>query len=74
LNLNEFSVFLTFLAKGWKTVEEYMSDEVASDSEDEKRIRAADNRVVRKIKSVRKDGQINRKRPAEAASQSGHLK
>jgi hypothetical protein len=60
---------------GWKTVEEYMSDEVASDSEDEKRIRAADNRAVRKIKSVRKDGKINRKRPAEAAgapSQSVH--
>jgi hypothetical protein len=41
---------------GWKTVEEYISDEVASHSEDEKRIRAADNRAVRKIKSVRKDG------------------
>ena len=50
-----------------KTVHEYLSDEVASDSEDEKRIRAADNRSVRKIKSVRKDGKINRKRPAEAA-------
>ena len=50
-----------------KTVHEYLSDEVASDSEDEKRIRATDNRSVRKIKSVRKDGKINRKRPAEAA-------
>ncbi len=48
---------------GWKTVEEYMSDEVAGDSEDAKRIRAADNRAVRKIKSVRKDGKVNRKRP-----------
>ena len=60
---------------GWKTVEEYLSDEVASDSEDEKRIRAADNRAVRKIKSVRKDGKVNRKRPTEAAgahSQSVH--
>ena len=60
---------------GWKTVEEYISDEVASDSEDEKRIRAADNRAVRKIKPVRKDGKANRKRPAEAAgahSQSVH--
>ena len=52
-----------------------MSDEVTSDSEDEKRIRAANNRAVRKIKSVRKDGKVNRKRPAEAAgapSQSVH--
>ena len=60
---------------GWKTVEGYLSDEVASDSENEKRIRAADNRAVRKIKSVRNDGKVNRKRPAEAAgapSQSVH--
>lgn len=60
---------------GWKTVEEYLSDEVASDSEDEKRIRASDNRAVRKIKSVRKDGKVNRKRATEAAgapSQSVH--
>ena len=48
---------------GWKTVEEYLSDAMTSDSEDEKRIRAADNRAVRKIKSVRKDGKVNRKRP-----------
>jgi hypothetical protein len=32
---------------GWKTVEEYLSDAMTSDSEDEKRIRAADNRAVR---------------------------
>ena len=58
-----------------KTVKEYMSDEVASDSEDEKRIRSVDNRTVRKIKSVMKDGKVSRKRPAEAAgapSQSVH--
>ena len=30
---------------GWKTVEEYLSDEVASDSEDEKRIITAENRA-----------------------------
>jgi hypothetical protein len=33
-----------------KTVHEYLSDEVASDSEDEKRIRAVDNRKNRTIK------------------------
>lgn len=60
---------------GWKTVDEYVSDEVASDSEDEKRIRAADLRAVRKIKSSRKEGKVSRKRPAEASgapSQSAH--
>jgi hypothetical protein len=40
---------------GWKTVDEYLSDEVASDSEHEKRIRAADNRAVKKIKSSKKE-------------------
>jgi hypothetical protein len=35
---------------GWTTVDEYLSDEVASDSEDQKRIRAAENRGVKKIK------------------------
>ena len=53
---------------GWKTVDEYLSDEVASDSEDEKRIRAADNRAVKKIKSFKKeDKKRGKKRPAEAA-------
>ena len=52
---------------GWKTVDEYISDEIASDSEDEKRIRAADSRAVRKIKSSKKDGKVSRKRPAEAS-------
>jgi hypothetical protein len=53
---------------GWKTVDEYLSDEVASDSEDEKRIRAADNRAVKKIKSSKKeDKKRGKKRPAVAA-------
>ena len=40
---------------GWRTVDEYLSDEIASDSEDEKRIRAADNRAVKKMKKDKKD-------------------
>ncbi|CAC5362433.1 unnamed protein product [Mytilus coruscus] len=36
---------------GWKTVGEYLSDEVASNSEDEKKIRAAEIRVVKKMKA-----------------------
>jgi len=40
----------------------------ASDSEDEKSIRAADNRAVKKMKTHKKDtGKQNRKRTAEAA-------
>ncbi|VDI36291.1 Hypothetical predicted protein [Mytilus galloprovincialis] len=35
---------------GWKTVREYESDDLASDSEDEKRIRSAETRAIRSIK------------------------
>ena len=35
---------------GWKTVQEYKSNPVASDSEDEKRIMKAEARATRKIK------------------------
>ncbi|CAC5417612.1 unnamed protein product [Mytilus coruscus] len=56
---------------GWQTVSEYLSDELASDSEDEKRIRAADSRAVKKIKAAKTDKhQHGRKRPAEAAVSS----
>ncbi|CAC5383114.1 unnamed protein product [Mytilus coruscus] len=56
---------------GWQTVSEYLSDELASDSEDEKRIRAADSRAVKKIKAAKTDKQQHgRKRPAEAAGSS----
>ena len=48
--------------------DEYLYDEVASDSEDEKSIRAAENRAVKKMKTHKKEtGKQNRKRPAEAA-------
>ncbi|CAC5421790.1 unnamed protein product [Mytilus coruscus] len=62
---------------GWKTVQEYLSDDLASDSEDEKKIRAADTRAVKKLKSVKSaDKKQNvRKRPAEASgstSQTAH--
>jgi hypothetical protein len=40
---------------GWTTVDEYLSDEVASDSEDEKRIRVAENRAVKKNKTSKKE-------------------
>ncbi|CAG2185291.1 unnamed protein product [Mytilus edulis] len=40
-------------AGGWNTVQEYLSDDVASNSEDEKRIRATESRAVRKIKTTK---------------------
>ena len=56
---------------GWQTVSEYISDELASDSGDEKRIRAADNRAVKKIKLAKAEKKpVPRKRPAEAAGSS----
>ena len=49
-------------------MDEYLFDEVANDSEDKKRIRAAENRAAKKMKTHKKDtGKQNRKRPAEAA-------
>ncbi|VDI41319.1 Hypothetical predicted protein [Mytilus galloprovincialis] len=39
--------------EGYKTVQEYLSDDLASDSEDEKKIRAVDTRAVKKLKSVK---------------------
>ena len=44
---------------GWAAVDEYLSDEVASGSEDEKKIRAAELRALRKKKNARiaKSGQ-----------------
>ena len=48
---------------GWNTVQEYLSDDVASNSEDEKRIRAAETRAVRKIKSSKAEKKQPRTRP-----------
>ncbi|XP_071151534.1 uncharacterized protein [Mytilus edulis] len=39
---------------GWKTVREYESDDLASDSEDEKRIRSAETRAIRSIKEKKR--------------------
>jgi len=36
---------------GWKTVSEYLSDEVASDTDDERRIRSAESRAMKKSTS-----------------------
>ncbi|CAG2245212.1 unnamed protein product [Mytilus edulis] len=74
----ELNVDLQDLSEGrWKTVQEYLSDDLASDSEDEKKIRAADTRAVKKLKSVKSaDKKQNvRKRPTEASgstSQTAH--
>ncbi|CAC5399204.1 unnamed protein product [Mytilus coruscus] len=53
---------------GWKTVDEYLSNDVASDSEDEKSIWAADGRAVKKLKTAKQDKrQIIMKWPTESA-------
>ena len=36
---------------GWSTVQEYLSDEIASDSDDEKKLRDAEKRAVEKQKT-----------------------
>lgn len=60
---------------GWKTVQEYLSDDVASDSEDEKKIRAADSRAVKKLKASKAEKKSTnaRKRPAEAAGSAAQV-
>ncbi|KAJ8311162.1 hypothetical protein KUTeg_011286 [Tegillarca granosa] len=52
---------------GWETVREYESDELASDSEDEKRIKKAELRALRNIKS-RKNDSARRKPSATVSS------
>ena len=37
---------------GWATVEEYVEDELADNSDDEKRLSRADARAGKKLKSV----------------------
>ena len=39
---------------GWTTVKEYESDDLASDSDDEKRMRQAENRAIRALKEKRR--------------------
>ncbi|CAG2254614.1 unnamed protein product [Mytilus edulis] len=40
---------------GWSTVRQYESNDIASDSEDEKKIRQAESRVMRTMKDKTKD-------------------
>ena len=43
----------------WETVEEYLSDSITSDSDDERKLRAAESRALRKKQSSRKSYQCN---------------
>ncbi|XP_038072966.1 uncharacterized protein LOC119741284, partial [Patiria miniata] len=52
---------------GWTAVDEYLSDELASDSEDDKRIRQAQARAVRK-KRLQKSSQLANKRQRQNAT------
>ena len=51
---------------GWATVDEYMSDDLASDSEDEKRLREAEKRALAKRKTTKNQYSTGRKLPASA--------
>lgn len=53
---------------GWKTVREYESDDLASDSEDEKRLRAAENRAIRSIKEKKRPHPYSRSTPSASVS------
>ena len=45
---------------GWETVKEYLSDSIASDSNDERRLRAVESRALRKKQNSRKSYCYNR--------------
>ena len=48
---------------GWATVNEYLSDELASDSEDEKRLFRSEKRAERRLKQAQIKRNKNRQRP-----------
>ena len=50
---------------GWATVEEYVEDELAENSDDEKRLSRADARATKKLKSAAQKSGKNIKRPGQ---------
>ena len=61
---------------GWATVEEYLEDELADDSDDEKRIQKAEFRAGRKLKATaaknaKKKGGLMQKRTAQGPTLIG---
>ena len=44
---------------GWKTVEKYLSDSIAGDSGDKRKLRAVESRALRKKQNFRKSYQYN---------------
>ena len=57
---------------GGKTVEEYLSDSIASDSDDERKLRAAESRTLRKKQSSKKPCQYNNVYSATASAAFNH--
>ncbi|CAC5382700.1 unnamed protein product [Mytilus coruscus] len=49
--------------RGWKTVYKYFSEEVASNAEDEKKIRAAETRALKKMKVTKGSNRSEKKNP-----------
>lgn len=55
---------------GWKTVNEYKASDIADDSEDEKKIRSAENRALRSVKQFRLK---YRPRPYQSVPNRGYV-
>jgi hypothetical protein len=53
---------------GWKTVREYERDDLASDSEDEKRLRSAENMALRSIKDKKRPHPYSKSVPSATVS------
>ena len=53
---------------GWDTVKEYMSDDLASDTDDEKRIRQAETRAIRTIKQRKQENSQRRQSTARPSA------
>ena len=61
------NTYFWFNVLGWTAVDEYLSDEIASNSEDEKRIRQANQRASRKKRMASKNP-----KPAKRYHQAPH--
>ena len=55
---------------GWDTVKEYLSDDLASDSDDDKKIRSAENRAIRTRRQRRKPSSAQGRDPSRSATRT----
>ena len=57
---------------GWQTVEKYLSDSIASDSDDKRKLRAAESTALRKKENSRKPYRCNNIYPATPSATFNH--